>query len=284
MSEREYKDRDVSDAHDIFLVPAQYDSIQAAVAAIERPTTIVVAPGIYRETIVVADKPYVVIQSAALSRRGVTLAGADGAEAVLLVDHATVHLSGIHVRSNARMRGISVRHGAISLQDCTVAGNRIVDGNGAGMECHGSSVRIQKSTIAGNVIDGGDEIAGAGLFFDACRIEIAGSNVQTNAGYAQRKASGGGIWCDASRMRMWKSRVTDNVLAAPECAGAGIYARASLRCDLGGSVISGNDQSTGRGGGIFIDGDPASVAIHRNTVVRQNYPDDVSRRKNCFLL
>ncbi|MGZ8709198.1 MAG: right-handed parallel beta-helix repeat-containing protein [Thermoanaerobaculia bacterium] len=265
----------MSNAHDIFLVPGQYESIQAAVAAIERPTTIVVAPGIYRESVVVAHKPYVVIQSAALSRRGVTLAGADGAAAVLLVDHSTVHLSGVHVRSNARMRGVSVRDAVISLQDCTVAGNRIANGNGAGMECRGSSVRIQKSTIAGNVIDGGDEIAGAGLFFDACQIEIAGSNIQTNAGYADRKARGGGISCEASRMRMWKSRVTDNILAAPDCAGAGIYVRASVRCDLGGSVISGNDQSTGRGGGICIDGDPKRVAVHRNTVVRQNHPDDI---------
>ena len=261
-------------------MPGQFATIQAAVAAIERPTTIVVAPGVYRESVVVADTPYVVIQSAALSRRGVTLAGGDAATTLLVAERSTVHLSGIDLRSNGRARGISVRDAAISLQDCTVIGNRIAHGNGAGMDCRNASVHIQKSTIAGNVIDareGEEEIRGAGLCLDGCRVEIAGSNVQTNAGYSNGRARGGGIWCEGSRMRMWKSRVTDNLLEAPDCAGAGLYVRASPRCDLGGSVVSGNSQPAGRGGGIFVDDDATNVAVHRNTVVRQNYPDDVFR-------
>lgn len=68
---------------------------------------------------------------------------------------------------------------------------------------------------------------------------VVGSNVLTNAGYAARRARGGGIWCEASRMRMWKSRVTDNVLVAADCAGAGMYVRESVRCDLGGSTAGG---------------------------------------------
>jgi hypothetical protein len=263
---------------DIFLVPGHYESIQAAVDAVERPTSIVVAPGIYRESVVVTSKQSVVLQSAALSRRGVTLTGADGASDVIVVDRSAVHLSGIHVRSNARLRGICARDALINLQDCTVNGNRIARGRGAGMECRSSTVHIQKSTIGGNVIDAPDEdeIGGAGLYLEGCEVEIAGSTVQANAAYGVGMARGGGIWCERSRVRMWKSRVTDNALYARRCAGAGIYVTDSIRCDLAGSVVSGNDLSDGRGGGIYIDGDPARIAVHRDAVVRRNYPDDVS--------
>jgi hypothetical protein len=76
---------------------------------------------------------------------------------------------------------------------------------------------------------------------------------------------------------MWRSRVTDNALYATVCAGAGIYFHAPLGCQLGGSVIMGNGSPQGHGGGIFVDGDPGRVSIHRNTVVRQNHPTDIDR-------
>ena len=74
---------------------------------------------------------------------------------------------------------------------------------------------------------------------------------------------------------MWRSRVTDNALHAPLCDGAGIYFKDPDIARLGGSVISGNGCPGGRGGGIFIDGDPNCVSIHGNTAVHQNHPDDV---------
>ena len=40
-------------------------------------------------------------------------------------------------------------------------------------------------------------------------------------------------------------------------------------------LITGNGSAQGKGGGIFISGNARSVAIHRNTVVRQNHPEDV---------
>jgi hypothetical protein len=74
---------------------------------------------------------------------------------------------------------------------------------------------------------------------------------------------------------MWRSRVTDNALRAPVCEGGGIYFKDAARCELGGSVITGNGFPEGKGGGIFIEDDPSAVSIHRNTVVRLNSPDDV---------
>jgi hypothetical protein len=268
-------------AHEILFVPQQFPAIQAALDAAGGPTTIVVAPELYAESLCVIDKPCVVIQSAHLSRRGVTISG-DGGLAVLCVKRSTLHLSGIEVRSNALSRGLLVVNSSISLQECVVAGNQVGEGSeepfGAGMLCRDSKVRIQKSVITGNVVNSGTvatTAGGGGLFFQNCCVEIAGGNIQANAVYAMGSARGGGIWCERSTLRMWRSRVTDNALHAAWCEGAGIYFNAPLGCQLGGSVIVGNGSPRGHGGGIFVEGDSGRVSIHRNTVVRQNHPTDI---------
>ncbi len=270
-------------AHQILFVPQHFPTIQAALDAVSGPTTILVASELYAESVHVVDKPYVVIQSSRLSRRGVTICGGDGdGSSVLRVERSTLHLSGIEVRSNARSRGLLVVSSSLSLQECLVAGNRIGDRSdepfGGGMLCRDSRVRIQKSAITGNVIDrgaAGSTAGGGGLFLQDCQVEIAGGTIQGNAVYAQSSAAGGGIWCERSTLRMWRSRVTDNALHAASCEGAGIVFKAPLGCQLGGSVITGNGSPRGHGGGIFIESDPAHVNIHRNTVVRQNHPTDI---------
>jgi hypothetical protein len=268
-------------AHEILFVPQQLSTIQAALDAVSGPTTIVVAPAMYSESFRIIDKPYVVIQSARLSRRGVTLIG-NGGVAVLSVERSTLHLSGIEVRSKARSRGLWAVNSWLSFQECVVAGNYVGEEAdepyGAGMLCRGSRVRIQKSTVTGNVIDRGSPPAaagGGGLFFQDCQVEIAGSTIQANEVYAEGSVRGGGVWCERSTLRLWRSRVTDNALHGASCEGAGLYFNAPLDCQLGGSVITGNGSPRAHGGGIFVQGDPARVHIHRNTVVRQNHPTDI---------
>jgi len=267
-------------APEILFVPQQFPTLQAALDAASGPATIVAAPKLYTEALRIIDKPCVVIQSARLSRRGVTISG-DGGLAVLCVERSTLHLSGIEIRSNGRSRGMLAVNSSISLQECIVAGNHVGEDAdepcGVGMLCRDSRVRIQKSTIAGNVANSGTAATagGGGLFLCNCHAEIAGSTIQTNAVYALGAARGGGIWCERSTLRIWRSRVTDNALHAASCAGAGIYFAAPRGCQLGGSVITGNGSPDGRGGGIFVEGDASSVCIHRNTVVRQNHPTDI---------
>jgi len=278
---------DATTAHQILFVPQHFPTLQAALDAATGPTTIMVLPELYAESIHVVDKPYVVIQSSRLSRRGVTICGGDGdgdggGSSVLRVERSTLHLSGIEVRSKARTRCLLVVSSSISLQECLVAGNRIGGRSdepfGGGMLCRDSRVRIQKSAITGNVVDSdaaGSTAGGGGLFLQDCQVEIAGSTIQGNAVYAKSSAAGGGIWCERSSLRLWRSRVTDSALHAPSCEGAGMFFKAPLGCQIGGSVIMGNGSPRGRGGGIFIEGDPAQVNIHRNTVVRQNHPTDI---------
>jgi len=266
-------------AHDVFFVPREFRTIQEAVDAVVRPTTIMIEPGLYAERVCVDGVENLVIESTRLSRRGVVLAGSEG-EAALSVLGSVLHLSGIEVRSNARLRGMMVNDSSVSLQECVIAGNRIGDevreAFGAGMLCRRSMVRIQKSTVAGNTVDSPSSASarGGGLYFEDCRVEIAGSSIQVNAVYARGEARGGGIWGERSRMRMWRSRVTDNAVLAAICEGGGMYLKDSIDCQIGGSVITGNGGATARGGGVFLAGGSAHVAIHGNTVVRQNHPDD----------
>jgi hypothetical protein len=262
--------------HDVLFVPSQYPTIMAAIDAVVRPSTIMISPGVYAEDLRVVGKESLVIESARLSRRGVTLTGHQ-AESVLEIEGSVVHLSGIEIRTHGRARAIEARDSLVNLQECVLAGNRAREPRpfGAGMLCRNCRLKIQKSTIAGNVIDGSPSGAGAGLHVVDCRVEIAGSSIQTNELHAAAVARGAGIWCERSRMRMWRSRVTDNALYAPESAGGGIYFQNAIDVQLGGSVITGNGSAEGRGGGVFVRGERNGVTIHRNTFVRQNHPDDV---------
>ena len=267
-------------AHDVFLVPETFPTIQKAVDAAVRPTTIVVAPGLYSGTVRVTAKEYVVIQSSRLTRRGVTLSGGEGGS-VLLIENSTLHLSGIEIRSRGASRGLLVVGSSISLQDCVVAGNRVSDVSepfGAGLLGRNSSIHLQKSVISANSVacDSSDLAGGGGIYLLDCTAQLAGCTVQINEVWARGEAHGGGIWCERTKLRMWRSRVTDNAIRGSRCTGAGIYFKQPNDTQLGGSVITGNGSVDGAGGGIFIADGSAAASIHRNSFVRQNHPDDVA--------
>lgn len=260
---------------DIFLVPEQFPTLQAAIDAAVGPASIIVQPGLYKESLRLLNKESIVIQSARLSRRGVTLAGSGGL-AVVDVRHSQLHASGISIRSDRGLRGIFAEDAHVNLQECLVAGNRS-DSSGAGMLCRRSRVHLQKSAILANVLrcDGDVAACGGGLYLEACDVEIAGSTIQANVIYAARRAFGGGAYFSDVKLRMWRSRVTDNLLVADDCAGGGVYLAQPRQSVFGGSVLTGNDAGNGKGGGIFVAGDRQHVSIHRNSFARQNHPNDV---------
>ncbi|MGH9760543.1 MAG: hypothetical protein ACREDR_17915, partial [Blastocatellia bacterium] len=193
--------------------------------------------------------------------------------------------------------GMLCRRSSVRIQKTAIIGNTIdADqmGNRAAKLEDGVDTPGDRTTNGvGSADMAPDEARGGGLYFADCTVEIAGSTIQANEGYCAGLARGGGIYCERSRMRMWRSRVTDNALRASVSKGAGIYFKDPLGCELGGSVITGNGACAGleayasgmppasavwrngTGGGIYIEGDSARVAIHRNTAVRQNHPDDV---------
>jgi len=263
---------------DVFLVPTQFSSIGEAIAAVVRPTTIMVTPAIYKEDLSLIRLPNVVISTTQFQRRGVILTGAGVADSIIDIENTSVYLSGLEIRSNGCARAIAARESSLALQECVLAGNRIVSDEacGAAMYCVASSVRVQKSMIAGNQIEGVKKGTGGALYLSDCQIEIAGSSIQANAVYGSAEARGGGIYCECGRMRMWRSRVTENALFGKSCAGAGIYFKDSS-ARIGGSVITGNATVDGKGGGILISGDRAAIAINKDTTIRRNHPDDVAQ-------
>ncbi|HEX4630310.1 MAG TPA: right-handed parallel beta-helix repeat-containing protein [Chthoniobacterales bacterium] len=267
-----------SAVHEVILVPQQFATIQAAIDAVVGPATIVVGPGVYPESISVLDKETLIIQSARLSRRGVTIRGFEGS-AVIHAVRSQLHLSGICIRSDFRLRGLLVDDGQINLQECIVAGNRSAGfpNAGAGMLCRRSKVHLQKSAIIGNAVGStpGATSAGGGLYLEDCVAEIAGTTIQANVVYGSSQARGGGVAFVGSKVRLWRGRVTDNALYADDCAGGGIYLENSRGCQVGGSVVTGNDCQLGRGGGIFVAGSESDISVHRNSFVRQNHPTDI---------
>jgi hypothetical protein len=261
-----------SSEHDVFLVPSQFSSIQEAINAVVRPSTIMIGPGVYDEDLLLSDKPSVVLSTVRFGRRGVTLVGAT-AEWVIRIENTSVYLSGIEIRSNGRARAISTVAASLAFQECVLAGNKAID-MGAALLCIQSSVRVQKSMIAGNSVQATNQIASGGaLHLIDCKVEIAGSSIQANAVHGLTEARGAGIYCERGQMRMWRSRVTENALYGTTCEGAGIYFQNSA-AQLGGSVITGNGTAEGRGGGIFVNGQSEQIVVHKNTFVRQNHPDD----------
>ncbi len=255
--------------HDVFFVPAQFARIQDAIDAIARPATIMIEPGVYEESFRVTGKEYVVIESTRLSRRGVVITG--GAA----IERSNVFLSGIELRSNRTARGIDAIDSHLSLQECVVAGNRATS-FGGGLRCVRANVRLQKSVLAGNVIESDDAMCGgAGVYLLECKAEIAGCSIQTNEIRPASKARGAGVWCERSQLRLWRSRITENWSFAADSEGAGLYLQEPEITHLGGAVIAGNGMRAGRGGGVFVRGERRNLTIYSNTVIRQNHPDDV---------
>ncbi len=265
------------ESHAVLLVPSQFPTIQAAIDAVVRPSTVMVSPGIYAEDLIIVGSPAIVISSTRFGNRGVTLVGAAN-ESVVRIEQASLYLSGVEIRSNGRSRAISALDSTIALQESALVGNRVgethAEPSGAAMLCTGSAVRIQKSMIAGNSVcrSVGDASGGAFHLVD-CKVEIAGASIQANAVYAGGRAQGGGIWAERGQMRMWRSRVTENAVFGAEGAGGGVYFK-DASAQLGGSVITGNGSTDGRGGGIFVSGQRERVVVHRDTVIRRNHPDD----------
>src|SRR5262249_47053240 len=109
--------------HDVFLVPWQFPSIQQAINAIVRSSTIMVSPGVYAEDLSLVGNPAVVISTTRLGRRGVTFIGVS-ADTVIHIENSSVYLSGIEIRSNGRARAISAIESSIALQECVLVGNR----------------------------------------------------------------------------------------------------------------------------------------------------------------
>lgn len=259
--------------HEVVLFSHDSGPLQDVVDGLTGPATIVVAPGLYDLAgVVIEGKEPIVLQSARLSRRGVVFTGGRG-RAMFDVKRSTLHLSGIEIRSCAT-RAIVAEDAHVSTQECVIASNRS-DASGAGVAAWRSVVHLQKSVIGANVVRVTGDAFGGGVYLEDCRAEIAGCTIELNELTSEGAAYGGGLACVRTKLRLWRSRITDNALHGSAGGGGGIYVAEPLATQIGGCVITGNHSFGGSGGGVFAP-DLGPGAIHRNTIVQRNHPDDVS--------
>jgi hypothetical protein len=210
--------------------PADFSSIQAAINApyVVSGDSLLVRPGIYRETIYLSSKDLVI-----RSERGplVTIVDAGGASSVvsLLNRGPATRVEGFTLRngSDATGGGVWVFRGAPVITRNVIEGNEAVGGSlgygyGGGIEVYTAAPVITRNVIRGNsALDGGGGIdvyySGPGTPGSCCPV-IAQNTIVGNAVTAPA-GKGGGILVFASEPRIASSILQGNAAAA----GGGLF-------------------------------------------------------------
>jgi len=195
------------------------------------------------DTVLVADGTYTGAGNTGIDflGKGILVTSENGPE-VTIID---CEESGTGVRfqsgedSTSVLRGFTIRNG-----------NEI---GGAGINCGGSSPRIELNIISGNHSD-----LGAGIYCSGSSPIIENNTIAVNTA----EYEGGGIACySGSSPRIAGNTMTSNVV--PEGNGAAIYCEASSPTIIGNIITSGS--AAGYGGAIYCDG--SAPAIEGNTII-----------------
>jgi predicted outer membrane repeat protein len=173
-----------------------YTQIQAAIDAAQNGDTVLVAPGLYIESISYRGKAITVASEAGAT--ATTIQGA-GSSTVLFATHEG---------ADAVLEGFTVTGGS-----GTSSGGPSL---GGGILCDGSSPSVRDCVVQGNSAD-----AGGGLFLNLSQASLAGVTISANTsnGY------GGGIYSQSSQPTLRDCALTQN---ESPWSGAGIYAQDSV--------------------------------------------------------
>jgi len=262
-------------------VPGQYSTIQAAVAAAQPGDRVIVAPGIYTETIDLAFKPIILIASGGAE---VTVINGNNTNTVLRNPGDGAVIGGFTIRrgfaplgGGIRIDGTSpyiyecifdenqatyggaiyVRNNASPIFDsCRITGNYA--GFGGGVYCRdGAAPSFLNCVISYNAASNG---AGGGFHSLNAAPVIHGTRFETNHSHQQ---SGGAIYASGSQMTLSGIHVIGNI--AHE-SGGGIFVSGG-QTTLANSRISNNFAST-NGGGVYSSN--ASIDMV-NVLIDGNY-------------
>lgn len=147
---------------------------------------------------------------------------------------------------------VSCLGSTVTLTGCTLSGNSAQSGGAVSVRA--TLVVLKESTITSNSASDG-----AGVHVAAGRMEMAGCSIGANTA----AGDGGGLLFIDSSGAFDRCVVQDNIAGR----GAGMYSRASTPI-VRNSVFSGNraEGSSGRGGGIYSDGDASGGSYVFNTI------------------
>lgn len=226
-------------------VPDDANSIQSALDSALPCDTILVAPGTYRE--------HLVINTAQL-----TLIGKQGTSAPASVS-SNVIIDGQH-------SGITV---SILADGVSLSGFEIINGKDSGSSsrggnifCSGNSVTISYNRIADGATtlqgEGGSIGHGAGVSITGNDVTLIGNKIVNNEAWG----AGGGIDCFASENTWIINNWIQNNQA--DFAG-GINIESCNRVYLINNVIKGNYAAFRHGGGLFLKGQTTNAKVYNNT-------------------
>lgn len=225
-------------------VPTNQPTIQQAIAAAADGDTVLVAPGVYNESISFQGKDIIVMSEA-------------GPESTIIDSHRTnrvVTVSG-NLGRTARLQGFTVRNGTggilLNNASATIIGNIITSnticGSGAGIDVEYGSPLIVSNIIAGNFqVNGCSGGTGGGIyvFFSGATTEIVHNVITNNS----TPSDGGGI-------ELWSAGtpiVRENVIGWNSGASGGGISMANYSdAFIANNIIVSNKATGGKGGGIY---------------------------------
>jgi predicted outer membrane repeat protein len=219
---------------------APFTRIAAAIAAAPAGATIQICPGTYHERLGIDAKP-------------LSLVGTGGA-AVTIIDGG----AGGGVLTVAATGG----GGGVTLQGLTLR-NGSTSGNGGGVQCASSTLRIVDCVFTGNVAENGGALAATGCALDVSRSRFEANRARAEGGAARvdgssgqiaecqlvgnRAVLGGGVHVREGTVAVAGNDVRSNVA---ELRGGGLYHASSSQ--VTGNTFADN-QALWIGGGIYVE-------------------------------
>jgi hypothetical protein len=167
----------------------------------------------------------------------VTVSGNNAGRVFAVAAGATVTMSGLTIANGAQVSagGGILSSGSLTLQACTVTGNRTAFGGaGGGGICSSGVLRIQGSTIANNVAANGEGGGIRNLGTAAIASSTIAGNTATAGGGVYNAGTGGG------RVAITRSTIAYNTANQ----GGGVYNDLGAALDLSNSIIAANTASS----------------------------------------
>jgi hypothetical protein len=220
-------------------VPESFLTIQSAIDSSPAGATVLVGPGVYRETLVI--------------EKALTLRSTHGASATV-------------IDGGSRNTVVWVR--GTGDEKVTIAGFRITNGSNtfdnpySATTGTGGGVRVEsvRATIADNIIAGNRSCFGAGIASQTATVAILRNRIHDNVqDPGCGGANGGGIWMNGGGSAA--SRIAENTITGHRVAGygGGIAVTAVDGITIVGNHIARN-AAYDYGGGLMLEGGVATVS------------------------
>jgi hypothetical protein len=248
---------------------APFHSVAAALAVAQPGDLILIAEGIYAETLVLSRSVSLAGGYAAftspvswtrdISLHVTTLDGHDAGSVITVMKDAVVSLDGLTLTRGRGVRGggLRVEQATATLQDVIVAENHAVgsEARGGGVYVEGARLAITNTQLVSNTAAS----QGGGLYLLTSSAVVSGATIAGNTAWWD----GGGVHAEVSELRIRGSHVFSN---AASCCGGGIGA-SNAWVILDGNRISRNqvNPASDYGGGIYIVA--SAAVINANLIV-----------------